>query len=47
MSPEERLKWSRMQSRDHSRRSRLRRKQLEEELKHEVGESFDALLRLT
>lgn len=30
MSPEQRLQWSRVQSRDHSRRSRQRRKKIEE-----------------
>lgn len=30
MNPDERLKWSRIQSRDHSRRSRQRRKKIEE-----------------
>jgi len=30
MSPDERLQWSRIQSRDHSRRSRQRRKKIEE-----------------
>lgn len=30
MSPDERLQWSRVQSRDHSRRSRQRRKKIEE-----------------
>ena len=33
MSPDERLEWSRMQSRDHSRRSRQRRKKVEEVIK--------------
>lgn len=36
MTAEEQLKWSRQQSRDHSRRSRLRRKQLEENMRCEV-----------
>lgn len=46
MSPEERLKWSRMQSRDHSRRSRQRRKLLEEELRLEIEQlqSFRTLI---
>jgi len=46
MSPEERLKWSRMQSRDHSRRSRQRRKLLEQDLRTEIEQlqSFRTLI---
>lgn len=46
MSPEERLKWSRIQSRDHSRRSRQRRKQLEQDLRTEIEQlqSFRTLI---
>ena len=41
MSPNERLEWSRMQSRDHSRRSRQRRKKVEE-----VNRLFRTIFRL-
>ena len=46
MTREEQLEWSRIQSRDHSRRSRQRRKQLEESLKEENKQmqSFQTLV---
>jgi PAS domain-containing protein len=46
MSPDERLEWSRMQSRDHSRKSRQRRKQIEQDLREEIDQlqSFRTLI---
>ena len=46
MTKQEQLEWSRIQSRDHSRRSRQRRKQLEENLKDEIKQlqSFRTLV---
>lgn len=46
MTADERVQWSRMQSRDHSRRSRLRRKQLEADLRVQIDQlqSFRTLI---